>query len=346
MAQIDNIIEVQIDRQTDQIDIQSFDIPLLLVGMTGNEMGTDRVRTYTGLDEVADDFGTTHNAYKMAQKLLSGGMRVTTFKIGRVDLSLAQNETYVAALMEVIDEDDTWYALMADDHSDGTIEPLAEAIQAMRKTYFTSTSSADAIEANSVADIGSKLFAKKLDRTIVMYHPEADEQFPECRWVGEQLTYVPGSNSWEYKSLSGVTVVKLSSARIKVLESKGYNYYIRIKGSPVTRRGKTSGNSWIDEIILVDWIYARLQEQIFFRMINLPKIPYTDEGVTIIENEIRSVLAQGRQNGGIDQFDVNSPRVLAIPEMQRAARIMGDFKFKARLAGAVSIVTIRGVVSY
>lgn len=346
MAQIDNIVEVYIDRQTSQIDITSFDIPLILVGVTEADNFPERVKTYTSLDEVADDFGTEHNAYKMAQKLLSGNMRVRTFKIGKVDQTVEVNETYLSALQQVIDEDDTWYALLADDHSDATIMTLAEAIQAMRKIYVTSTSDPNALVSTSTTDIGPSLLAKMLDRTIISYHPQADTQFPEARWVGEQLTYVPGSNTWEYKSLSGVSVVKLSSSQVSTLEKKGYNYYINIKGLPVTRRGKTSGNSWIDEIILVDWIYARLQEQIFFRMVNLPKIPYTDEGVTIIENEIRSVLTQGQANGGIDTYDVTSPRVLAIPEMQRAARILGDFKFKARLAGAVSVVIIRGVVSY
>lgn len=346
MAQIDNIVEVTIDRQTSQIDVQSFDIPLLLVGISENEFGADRVRTYTGLEEVAEDLGTNHSGYKMAQKLLSGNLRVRTFKIGKVDLSVSANESYLSALLEVNEVDDTWYALMADDHSDATIEQLAETIQAMRKVYLTSTSSADALSAGVSSDIGSKLFSMKLDRTIISYHPQADSQYPECRWAGEQLAYVPGSNSWEYKQLTGVDEVKLSSTQIKTLENKGYNYYIRVKGVPVTRRGKTSGNSWIDEIIFVDWLYARLQEQIFFRLVNLPKIPYTDVGVTIIENEIRSVLTQGQENGGIDKFEVISPRVLAIPEMQRAQRILGDFKFNARLQGAVSIVTIRGVVSY
>lgn len=97
-------------------------------------------------------------------------------------------------------------------------------------------------------------------------------------------------------------------------------------------------------MILVDWIYARLQEQIFYRLVNTRKIPYTEAGATMIENEIRSVLTQAQANGGIDTFTVTSPRVLSIPEIQRAAREMGVFKFVARLQGAVSIVRIEGVV--
>ncbi|MCK9530496.1 MAG: DUF3383 domain-containing protein [Gammaproteobacteria bacterium] len=97
---------------------------------------------------------------------------------------------------------------------------------------------------------------------------------------------------------------------------------------------------------IVDWLYARLQEQIFFRLVNTLKIPFTDAGATMIENEIRSVLTQAQGNNAIDTYTVTSPRVLAIPEMQRAQRVMGDFKFVARLAGAVSIVRIEGIVHY
>lgn len=97
-------------------------------------------------------------------------------------------------------------------------------------------------------------------------------------------------------------------------------------------------------MILVDWLRARIQEQIFYRLVNTKKIPFTDAGATMIENEIRSVLSQAEVNGGIDGYTVTAPRVLSIPEMQRNARVMGDFTFEARLAGAVSVVIIRGVV--
>lgn len=97
-------------------------------------------------------------------------------------------------------------------------------------------------------------------------------------------------------------------------------------------------------MILVDWIHARMQEQIFFRLINTKKIPFTNSGATMIANEMYSVLNQATANGGIDGFTVNIPQVLDIPEMQRLERTMGDFTFDARLAGAVSRVIIRGTV--
>lgn len=85
----------------------------------------------------------------------------------------------------------------------------------------------------------------------------------------------------------------------------------------------------------------------YFRLINKKKIPYTRAGFTLIEAEIRSVLAQGVQNGGIADdtpFTVITPDPLNIPQMTRTARQAGTFTFEARLAGAVDNVVVRGNV--
>lgn len=248
MAQIDNIVQVSITRQTTQIDIAAFDIPLLLVAMddTVTAFATERVKTYGSLDEVEDDFGTTHNAYLMTRTLLSGDIKPATFKIGKVNKETGDEETYAEALGEVVDVDDTWYAMMADTHIDTDIEALSAAIQAMRKIYFTSTSSANAYASGVTTDIGSKLAAKSAFRTAILYSATANTEFPECAWVGSQIVEVPGSNTWEYKRLFGVTVSNLSSSQITILEDKGYNYYITVKGAPITRRGKVLDKDWVD----------------------------------------------------------------------------------------------------
>ena len=72
----------------------------------------------------------------------------------------------------------------------------------------------------------------------------------------------------------------------------------------------------------------------------------TRTGATIIENDIRTVMSQGVANGGIAEdtpYIVVAPDPLAIPEVQRAQRLMGDFRIAFRLAGSVRKVIIRGV---
>lgn len=87
-----------------------------------------------------------------------------------------------------------------------------------------------------------------------------------------------------------------------------------------------------------------MQEQVFFRLINRKKIPYSSSGFAVIESEVRSVLDQATSNGGVDTYSVFVPQVLSIPENVRTQRILDHISFEARLAGAVSEVIIRGVV--
>lgn len=102
----------------------------------------------------------------------------------------------------------------------------------------------------------------------------------------------------------------------------------------------------ITEIIGTDWLYARLQEQIYFRLINSLKIPMTNQGLVIIENEIRSVLSQAEANNLIARgWTVTTPDVNDIPVTLRAARTAGVFQFRARLAGSVRKVIVNGFLS-
>lgn len=95
-----------------------------------------------------------------------------------------------------------------------------------------------------------------------------------------------------------------------------------------------------------DWLKARLQEGIYFRIINSLKIPMTDAGLLIVENEIRSVLSLAESNGLIDRgWTVQTPPVLSIPETLRAQRAAGVFVIKARLQGAVRFVDIEFFLS-
>ena len=93
-------------------------------------------------------------------------------------------------------------------------------------------------------------------------------------------------------------------------------------------------------------MYARLQEAVYFRLINSLKVPLTNPGLLIIENEIRSVLSQAEANGLIDRgWVVQTPDVLSIPENLRAQRIAGAFVFRARLAGSIRRVRVEGFLS-
>lgn len=357
MANLDTIVQVFISRETTQIDTASFDKPLFLVELPDTVDNTDpmnpvstpadvsnRVRTYTNLEDIADDYGINSAAYKMSQKALGGTQRPTTIYIGVKNTA----ETYAAGLNAVIAASNEWYALAADTKLQSNILAMAAIIEAQKKVYFASSADSGIINPASTTDVGYLLDAANYDRTILVYSPNAATEHPECAWLGSQIVEVPGSNTWAFKGANGITATKLSGTAESALKAKHVNYFTTIAGTDIFLNGVTSKGSWIDEVIFVDWLYARIQEQVFYRIINKKKIPFTSAGATIIGAEIRSVLSQGVANGGIADtppFRVIEPAVLSIPEVQRAQRIMGDFKFEARLAGAAHSVIIRGVVT-
>ena len=354
---ISQVVEVYISRETAQIDTASFDIPLLMVNLPDtidNSGGSpvtvpadvsQRVRVYRDLKTVGEDFGVDSAAYKMTQKLLGNDIRPASFMIGVKN----STETYTQGLQDIIAYNGDWYMIAIDSKVKGDIKEVAAVIQAERRIFGASTADVGVPNGAVTNDIGSFLKEGGYDRTFLVYHAEAATNFPEVAWMGGQISEVPGSNTWAFKGGAGVQVSKLTNTQITALNDKNVNYFTRLGGVNMFRNGSTSEGEWLDTMIFIDWVQARLQEQIFYRLATQKKIPYTAQGALIIEAEIRSVLSQGVANGGIADapaYTVQSPDVLAIPEVQRAQRILGDFTFRFRLASAVHKVIVRGVVGY
>jgi len=257
-------------------------------------------------------------------------------------------ETYAQALSTVSDLDNSWYALIADTHVQADILSLAAAIQGRKKIYLTSTQDA-AVLTTGTTDVGALLKAGNYGRTAIVYLPTADTEYPEAAWAGSQLPKTPGSNDWDFKTASGITTfANITDTQRANLRTKNVNMFAPFAGVNVFQDGNMSTgiSDAIDIVVGLDWTYARMQEAIASRLVNLAKIPYTRNGFLIIESELRSVLAQGEQNGLYDSgWTVTSPDPLTIAASQRIQRIAGDFLFSARLQGSTRVVNIVGTVT-
>ena len=113
------------------------------------------------------------------------------------------------------------------------------------------------------------------------------------------------------------------------------------------------GIAIIDIIQGIDWIRARMQENIFQKLVNADKIPYTDAGVAIIEAQTRATLENAIKKGVIapdpDKFDgepylVQVPKVADVSANDKGNRLLPDITWQATLAGAIHRVTIQGRV--
>ena len=244
-----------------------------------------------------------------------------------------------------------WYGVALTSRAVQDIIATADWVETRPKLFGT-CSSQEAIINESANDdqtsLAYQLFSTGYDRTFLLWHQDADDDYPECAWMGRCLPLEPGSETWKFKTLNTIPYSNLSTNQAINAQTKSCNTYQFVGGRNITAEGVVSSGEFIDIIRGVDWLTARIQEFVFFVLVNNNKVPYTDTGIAMIEAEVRRALDLGVTNNFLaadPQYTISVPRAAAVPPNDKANRILKNVNFQATLAGAIHFVEIRGVVS-
>lgn len=253
-------------------------------------------------------------------------------------------------LAAVVAEDDDWYGLLiADSASEATTLLGAAFTETVRKIFVAQTADWDTLLSGETTDVMSQVKASAYARTSVLYHSKiAGVEWAAAAWMAGRLTSTPGSDTWAFKTLAGITVDVLSQSQQTSINTKRGSYYVSIGGISCTFEGKTGSGEYMDTIRFVDWLYARIRERIIFVLANNPKIPYTDSGVGVITAAIEAVLLQGISAGGLSDNPapvVTAPKVADVDPIDKIGRLLPDVEFTATLAGAIHRVEITGTIA-
>lgn len=243
--------------------------------------------------------------------------------------------------------DDDWYGIMLTSRADHDILECAQWTEAELKMYCACSADTNATLLSSITDAFSILAGKKYARTFALWSDD-QQDFPDAAWLGAVLPLTPGSETWAFKSLAGITASKLSATQVNALKNKFANYYITVAGVDVTLDGKVCDNEYIDSIRFIDSFQAGLEEAIFSTLVNSAKIPYTDNGAAVIEADVRAQIRAGISAGGIakdPEPTVTVPKAVDQTQANRAGRIFPGINFAWRLAGAIQEININGNVS-
>ncbi len=279
------------------------------------------------------------------------GLPFTTTVDTRLSVvTLVENEDIKTSLDKIREESDDFYAIVSTSHIAFDIKKAAEWTEAQKKIYIACSNDADVLT-TSTTDIASYLKSSSYFRTAYLWSND-EAKFPEAAWCGLMLPNNPdsalGHPTWAFKTLAGISADTLTDTQVDRLISKNANYYRVYGGVSIVLDGKTSGGEYIDIIRGVDWLEARIQERIFSRLVNLPKLPYTNSGIAVIESELRAQLLAAVRFGFLAADPapaVTVPLVVDISANDRALRRVTGITFNATLAGAVHVVEIHGVVS-
>lgn len=248
---------------------------------------------------------------------------------------------------------DIWYGLTICSQTKADILQVAAYIETQLKIFIADSADAAILVAATTTDVASVLKSFSYKRTAILYSGTVNDG-AAAAWLGGQLPQTPGASTWKFKQLVGIAPDQLTSSQrntcigLPGIPQKNCNIYDVVGGVPITEEGIMSGGQFIDLTVFIDWLVSTMQVNVYTLLVQAPKIPYTDQGIAIVENGVRQTLNQGISNGGIDGNSpvvVNVPAVLDIPVADRAERLLPDVTFSCRLAGAIHFVEIHGTVT-
>jgi hypothetical protein len=268
----------------------------------------------------------------------------------KLSLSELTADAGIAAdLSAIVAEDDEWYTLVTVFNSEAIVDAAAEWIEARDKTYihFTQeTYDRSQALAGGTATMQT-MYTAAYARTAGIWG-KANDSFSNSAWAGVCLPFEPGTETWAYKQLSGVDVSVLTPTEIDNIGDKNGNYYTRLGSGGATRPGKTYSGLFIDFVRWRDKLRARIQEAVAELLLSSRKVPYTDEGIAMIENRLRAVLNLEVASGAVartPEFEIFVPLAADVASADKTARILRDVTFTATYTGAIhKVIPISGTV--
>jgi hypothetical protein len=309
-----------------------FGVPLIL------EQGATKEIAYTECRSLADvvsaGFATTTEVYKAANLIF---MQDTPPEKIAVCATTGTPEAWLANVDNVSKD---WRQLIVignfEDINVGFIMTAIEALD--NKMYFVDVP----IDDESVLSVAG------INRTVLFYH---NLGCATAALVGATASLPAGSFTYKNLVLKGIEPQKLTETEIDAIHAKGGITFVTKAGDNVTSEGKTAGGEYIDIIDSKDYVISNLEYQTQKTLNTMPKIPYDNNGIAILESVAVNVMRDAYNNGiiatgedGKAAYTVNYAKREQTDETDRAVRRYVGGSFAFTLAGAIHEVNVTGEI--
>lgn len=249
----------------------------------------------------------------------------------------------------------TWYGVVIDSCAPAEAIALAAALEADKKIFINETSDSDCADNTISNDIMSTLKAASYARTSTIFAQKQIRSYRSVAWMAKGLASgaaQPGGTSWAFLNLAGITVDNLSDGSIANIQAKRGNIYVGIAGLTLDYSDLCADGEHIDLIVGSDWLYANLQLDVLALFYNAAnsrsKVPYTDQGVAVVQGAVLTRLGIGVKNGFLTNQPAPTctvPQVADVLPSVRATRQLQNVNFTAQVAGAINSVVLNGTLS-
>ncbi|MFC3768363.1 DUF3383 family protein [Paenibacillus sp. GCM10012303] len=339
----------------------------LIVGKSTIISAATRVKLYSGTDDMTSDgWVGTEPEYLAAQVYFSQSPRSNKVLIGRWDAT--GSETAVQAVTACRAANNDWYAVYICGAVKADVLAVAGYIETAvpLSVFFYDTKDSD-VPAGTAGNVMATLQASKRRHTFGQY---SSSNYAAAAAMG----YAMGANTGlansaytlAYKAEVGILPESLTLAQATTILGYNGNIYTNYGATyNLLVKGTMANGVPFDEVLNLDQLTNAIQISVMNALISGPKIPQTDEGVSLLVTAItepcaaartRGVIAPGIWKGapvlGLQTGDTLSTGYMILADSlanqsqaDRDARKSPPIYVAVKLAGAIEHVVIGVVVN-
>ncbi|MDU3270651.1 MAG: DUF3383 family protein [Klebsiella oxytoca] len=283
---------------------------LLILGTSTVIPLTERIRQYSAIEDIGDDFGVDSPEYEAATIFFSQSPKPALVFIGRWVKTLAEGEAgAVETLLQAVNaclQYTNWYGLAIADSADlveADVISVAAAIEASSLSRILAVTTADVnvLVAGNTDNIGYKLKAAGYARTFWQY--SSSSKYAAISAFGRAFTVnFTGSNTTitlKFKTEPGITYETLTTAQAAAIDAINGNVYVYYANdTAIIQQGVMANGDFFDERHGLDWLQNYVQTNLYNLLYtSTTKIPQTDAGVTRLMANVEASLNQAVNNG-------------------------------------------------
>ena len=283
---------------------------LLILGTSTVIPVTERIRQYSAIEDIGDDFGVDSPEYEAATIFFSQSPKPTLVYIGRWAKTLAEGEAgAVETLLQAVNASlqyTNWYGLAIADSADlveADVISVAAAIEAssLSRILAVTTDDVNVLVAGNTDNIGYKLKAAGYGRTFWQY--SSSSKYAAISAFGRAFTVnFTGNNTTitlKFKTEPGVTYETLTTAQASAIDAINGNVYVYYANdTAIIQQGVMANGDFFDERHGLDWLQNYVQTNLYNLLYtSTTKIPQTDAGVTRLMTNVEASLDQAVNNG-------------------------------------------------
>lgn len=188
------------------------------------------------------------------------------------------------------------------------------------------------------------------DRTFIVYH--TTEANAAAAVVGATAGLAAGSFTYKNMKIKGVVAEDLTATEIEAIHAKGAIAIVEKVGDIVTSEGIVASGQYADVVDSKDYIVQNIVYKTQKVFNNNNKVPYTNQGIAMLETATLEALKSAYNNGMIATNDDGTPAYSTAfalrsetTEADRSTRNYPYGTFEFALAGAIHTVIVNGTVT-